>query len=215
MLLTAYVSIYIVHVQCICIMGLCSIKFWLKITCANNPTLLTGPGGYYEEPDYYHHGPPDAGGYPPHGPPHPGGPHGPPGGNGNLVSYPPIRSSNRGGYGGGGGGGGSGGGGGGGGPQGMGGSGAPPRTKHMVRLRGLPYSAKEQDIVEFFQPLVCSRVIMDFDQFGRPSGEAEVFFQTHDDAQTAMKKNNHHIGELTNKCTYAYMYMYNMHWPVV
>ena len=139
--------------------------------------FISGPGGYYEEPDYYHHGPPDAGGYPSHGPPHTGGPPGHPGGNGNLVSYPPIRPSNRGGYSG---------------PPGMG---TPPRTKHMVRLRGLPYSAKEQDIIEFFQPLVCSRVIMDFDQLGRPSGEAEVFFQSHDDAQAAMKKNNQHIGE--------------------
>ena len=141
--------------------------------------VCAGPGGYYEEPDYFHHGPPDAGGYPPHGPPPPGGPHGPPGGNGNLVSYPPIRPSNRGGYGG---------------PPGMGG-GAPPRTKHMVRMRGLPYSAKENDIIDFFQPLMTSRIIMDFDQFGRPSGEAEVFFQSHDDAQAAMKKNNQHIGE--------------------
>ena len=71
----------------------------------------------------------------------------------------------------------------------------PPRTKHMVRLRGLPYSAKEQDISEFFKPLVCSRVIMDFDQLGRPSGEAEVYFQSHDDAKAAMNKNNQHIGE--------------------
>ena len=69
----------------------------------------------------------------------------------------------------------------------------------MVRLRGLPYSAKEQDIIEFFQPLVSSRVIMDFDQFGRPSGEAEVYFQSHDDAQAAMKKNNQHIGELCTR----------------
>ncbi len=143
--------------------------------------MHTGPGGYYEEPDYYHHGPPDAGGYPPHGPPHLGGPPGPPGGNGNLVGYPPIRPSNRGGYGG---------------SPGMGGGAGPPRSKHMVRLRGLPYSAQEKDITDFFQPLVPIRVNMDFDQFGRPSGEAEVFFQSHEDAQAAMKKNNQHIGEL-------------------
>ena len=73
--------------------------------------------------------------------------------------------------------------------------GNPPRSKHMVRLRGLPYSAQEKDITDFFQPLVPVRVNMDFDQFGRPSGEAEVFFQSHEDAQSAMKKNNQHIGE--------------------
>ena len=152
--------------------------------------VYTGPGGYYEEPDYYHHGPPDAGGYPPHGPPHMGGPPAPQGGNGNLVGYPPIRPSNRGGYGG---------------PQGTGGGGAPPRTKHMVRLRGLPYSAQEKDITDFFQPLTPIRVIMDFDQFGRPSGEAEVYFQSHDDAQAAMKKNNQHIGE---QCRSSFLQAY-------
>ena len=150
--------------------------------------VCAGPGGYYEEPDYYHHGPPDAGGYPSHGPPPMGGPPGPPGGNGNLVGYPPIRPSNRGGYGG---------------PPGAGGGGAPPRTKHMVRLRGLPYSAQEKDITDFFQPLVPIRVIMDFDQFGRPSGEAEVFFTSHEDAQAAMKKNNQHIGE---QCRYSFLH---------
>ena len=144
--------------------------------------MHTGPGGYYEEPGDYYHGPPDAGGYPPHGPPHLGGPPGPPGGNGNLVGYPPIRPSNRGGYGG---------------PPG------PPRSKHMVRLRGLPYSAQEKDITDFFQPLVPIRVNMDFDQLGRPSGEAEVFFQSHEDAQAAMKKNNQHIGKLQCTCTYT------------
>ena len=73
----------------------------------------------------------------------------------------------------------------------------------MVRLRGLPYSAQEKDIRDFFQPLVPLRVNMDFDQFGRPSGEAEVFFQSHEDAQTAMKKNNQHIG----KCVIVSLYL--------
>ena len=143
--------------------------------------MFSGQGGYYEEPDYYHHGPPDQGGYPPQGPPPQGGPPPPAGGNGSLVSYPPIRPSNRGGYG-----------------------GAPPRTKHMVRMRGLPYSAKEQDITEFFKPLNCSRVIMDFDQLGRPSGEAEVYFVSHEDAKSAMGKNNQHIGECHKPCSYMY-----------
>jgi hypothetical protein len=35
---------------------------------------------------------------------------------------------------------------------------------------------------------------MDFDQYGRPSGEAEVYFSTHEDATAAMQKNNQHIG---------------------
>ena len=127
--------------------------------------------GFYEEAGYFA-GPAQ------HMPP-PGPPHGPPPGAGdNLIAYPPMRQSpnSRGGFGGG------------------VGVGAPAPTSHSVRLRGLPYSAKEKDITDFFSPLVCVRVNMNFDQYGRPSGEAEVYFSTHEDAQAAMQKNNQHIG---------------------
>lgn len=75
--------------------------------------------------------------------------------------------------------------------------GGPPVSNHRVRMRGLPYSAKEKDVTDFFTPLVPIRVTMDFDQYGRPSGEAEVFFSTHEDATAAMQKNNQHIGQFT------------------
>ena len=135
--------------------------------------------GYFEDPGYYQGPPPH--GPPPHGPP----PHGPPphAEDPNLVAYPPIRQTQntRGGYGG---------------PPGNGAAfGGPPISQHSVRMRGLPYSVKEKDITDFFSPLTSLRVNMEFDQYGRPSGEAEVYFSTHEDANAAMQKNNEHIGE--------------------
>lgn len=70
----------------------------------------------------------------------------------------------------------------------------PPASRYSVRMRGLPYSAKEKDISDFFAPQVPVRINMSFDQYGRPSGEAEIFFATNEDANAAMQKNNQHIG---------------------
>lgn len=101
----------------------------------------------------------------------------------NLIAYPPMRHNptTRGGY------------------TGSSGNGVvqgtPAPSSHSVRLRGLPYSAKEKDIIDFFSPLALLRVNIDFDSIGRPSGEAEVYFSTHEDASAAMQKNNQHIGE--------------------
>ena len=62
-------------------------------------------------------------------------------------------------------------------------------------MRGLPYSATENDIMEFFSMLVTpTRVFLEYDNFGRPSGGAEVIFASHEDALTAMKKDRAHMG---------------------
>ena len=74
-------------------------------------------------------------------------------------------------------------------------AGTPP-SGHSVRMRGLPWSAKDSDINDFFLPLVVVKVVMSFDHLGRPSGDAEVYFSTHQDATAAMQKNKQHIGEL-------------------
>ena len=68
-------------------------------------------------------------------------------------------------------------------------------SNHGVRMRGLPWSAKEKDITDFFQPLAVVKVVMSFDQLGRPSGDAEVYFSSHEDAVAAMQKNRQHIGQ--------------------
>jgi heterogeneous nuclear ribonucleoprotein F/H len=61
-------------------------------------------------------------------------------------------------------------------------------------MRGLPYSATEQDIYYFFAPLVPLRIIIEKDALGRPSGQGEVIFHTPEDASSAMRKDKSHIG---------------------
>ncbi|XP_054717646.1 heterogeneous nuclear ribonucleoprotein H-like isoform X2 [Uloborus diversus] len=63
-------------------------------------------------------------------------------------------------------------------------------TGHCVHMRGLPFRAIEQDIYDFFRPLnICPvNVRLRNDRSGRPSGEADVEFATHEDAVKAMTK---------------------------
>ena len=96
------------------------------------------------------------------------------GGDQSLVAYPPMRSSQG----------------------GKGGLGEGGDKKHSIRMRGLPYSSKEKDIQDFFSPHIPVKIEVDFDSYGRPSGEAEVSFSTHDEALRAMEKHNAHMGML-------------------
>lgn len=66
---------------------------------------------------------------------------------------------------------------------------------HCVHMRGLPFNASGEDIVQFFYPLVVSRVLIEFGSDGRPSGEADVYFSCHQEAVTAMSKDRMYIGE--------------------
>ncbi|BFZ17813.1 hypothetical protein BsWGS_20852 [Bradybaena similaris] len=95
------------------------------------------------------------------------------------------------------GGGGGGGGGMGSGPRGMGmmdrrgmqpGSGYMSKTGHSVHMRGLPFQAAEQDVFDFFSPIQPVRCEFEFGHQGRPTGEANVDFATHQEALEAMKK---------------------------
>ncbi len=61
-------------------------------------------------------------------------------------------------------------------------------------MRGLPFSAKEKHILDFFSPQVPTRVNIDFNHYGRLAGEAEVQFGSHEDAVAAMQKNNAQMG---------------------
>lgn len=92
------------------------------------------------------------------------------------------RRGGRGGMGGGGRGGGMGGGG--------GGSRAnyDSQTGHSVHMRGLPFAANEQDILDFFKPLNPVNVVVHTQADGRASGEADVDFSTHEEAQQALTK---------------------------
>lgn len=61
-------------------------------------------------------------------------------------------------------------------------------SRHMVHMRGLPYKATEEDIEKFFLPYVPIFIKILFDDLGRPSGEADVEFSTHEEASGAMSK---------------------------
>ena len=65
--------------------------------------------------------------------------------------------------------------------------------RHSVHMRGLPYKTSEGEIFEFFLPLRPITVQVLFDDLGRPSGEADVEFATHEDALKAMNKDKAYI----------------------
>jgi len=67
-------------------------------------------------------------------------------------------------------------------------------TGHSVHMRGLPYSATEADVIKFFAPLSPAMVVFQYNADGRPSGEADVDFNTHFDAEAAMKKHKAMMG---------------------
>lgn len=69
------------------------------------------------------------------------------------------------------------------------------KASHHVHMRGLPFSASGEDIVKFFSPLVASKVLIEFGPDGRASGEADVYFNSHQEAVNAMSRDRMHIGE--------------------
>ncbi|KAM4710520.1 G-rich sequence factor 1 [Discoglossus pictus] len=71
-----------------------------------------------------------------------------------------------------------------------------PPSDGIVRLRGLPYSCSEQDILNFFSGLEIADEGITFvlDQRGRKSGEAFVQFLTQEYAEQALLKHKQEIG---------------------
>ncbi|XP_068089442.1 G-rich sequence factor 1 isoform X2 [Hyperolius riggenbachi] len=65
-----------------------------------------------------------------------------------------------------------------------------------VRLRGLPYSCTEQDIINFFSGLSIADEGITFvlDQRGRKSGEAFIQFVSQEHAEQALQKHKQEIG---------------------
>ncbi|KAH7721546.1 RNA recognition domain-containing protein [Aphelenchoides avenae] len=70
------------------------------------------------------------------------------------------------------------------------------RPESFVRLRGLPYSAKENDVRQFFADLGLDPVDIQFTTTseGRPSGECYVEFSSAGDAQRAQQKHQATMG---------------------
>ncbi|XP_049742048.1 G-rich sequence factor 1 isoform X1 [Elephas maximus indicus] len=64
---------------------------------------------------------------------------------------------------------------------------------HFVHMRGLPFQANAQDIINFFAPLKPVRITMEYSSSGKATGEADVHFSTHEDAVAAMLKDRSHV----------------------
>uniref|UniRef100_A0A8B9TG07 G-rich RNA sequence binding factor 1 n=1 Tax=Anas platyrhynchos TaxID=8839 RepID=A0A8B9TG07_ANAPL len=59
---------------------------------------------------------------------------------------------------------------------------------HIVHVRGFPTETRAQDIIKFFAPLKPTRVMVEYNSHGDATGEADVHFESHDDAVAAMAK---------------------------
>lgn len=67
-------------------------------------------------------------------------------------------------------------------------------VRHILKMRGLPFRATEQDIAEWFTPIADPLdVQIDIGEDGRPTGDAKVMFATEDEAYMAMKKNKQYM----------------------
>ncbi|MBN3280987.1 GRSF1 factor, partial [Polyodon spathula] len=66
---------------------------------------------------------------------------------------------------------------------------------HNVHMRGLPFDVNGLDIVNFFSPLKPVKIHIEFGPDGKATGEADVYFTTHEDAVSAMSKDRSHIGK--------------------
>jgi len=71
----------------------------------------------------------------------------------------------------------------------------PPRPYHCLRMRGLPFEATEQDIADFFDPIMPVHIQLVFTRQGRPSGEAEVTFGNYNDLTNALLKDKEYLGQ--------------------
>ncbi|OVA19424.1 RNA recognition motif domain [Macleaya cordata] len=66
----------------------------------------------------------------------------------------------------------------------------------VLRLRGLPFSAGKEDVLDFFKEFVLSEdsVHIEFNSDGRPTGEAFVEFRSAVDSKAAMAKDRMTLG---------------------
>ncbi|XP_020717001.1 heterogeneous nuclear ribonucleoprotein F [Ceratitis capitata] len=63
-----------------------------------------------------------------------------------------------------------------------------------IHMRGLPYQSFENDIFKFFDPIRPANVRVNFNKKGLHSGTADVYFDTYEDAQLAMKRHREQMG---------------------
>ena len=68
-------------------------------------------------------------------------------------------------------------------------------TLFTLRMRGLPFKSKREDVEMFFHPLSLADVRFTVDRDGRPSGRAYVDFHSEEDMTEALKRNGDCIGK--------------------
>ncbi|KAM7052893.1 G-rich sequence factor 1 isoform 1-T2 [Acridotheres tristis] len=68
---------------------------------------------------------------------------------------------------------------------------SPPQ--HFVHMRGVPSQASAQDIINFFAPLRPTRILVEYNSHGDATGEADVHFESQEDAVAAMAKEASHM----------------------
>ena len=78
-------------------------------------------------------------------------------------------------------------------------------TGHSVHMRGLPFDSTEDDIMQFFTPLNPVNVRIIYEPNGRPKGEADVDFATHEAATAAMGKHKQNMGKSLLRCLFIYV----------
>lgn len=63
----------------------------------------------------------------------------------------------------------------------------------VLLMRGLPYSAQEDDCISFFGGINCLGVHLTKDKFGRPSGQGYAEFESEDDFTAALEFDRSHM----------------------
>jgi len=70
----------------------------------------------------------------------------------------------------------------------------PPQSRFIIRMRGLPYTATDEDVSRFFGETKPTSIHLIKDDLGRPSGEGFVELSSEVDSIAAMTKHRHHMG---------------------
>lgn len=68
-------------------------------------------------------------------------------------------------------------------------------TKFTIRVRGLPFTATEEEVREFFHPLDLVDVRLPMDRKNRPSGRAYIDLKSAADMDAALKRNGDYLGD--------------------
>lgn len=66
---------------------------------------------------------------------------------------------------------------------------------HYIHIRGLPFHVTVQEIIKFFSPFAISKIVIECTRNGHMNGEADIYFNCHEDALAAMSKNRQYLGE--------------------